>query len=203
MKRKNRTAHKRLLEKRRRTLKQRGGGNNEDNVKSVGEWIKRVKMSHVFTAKGTYLLGELKDPYLALPASGEYSVAFDLNNGTEAENKVDIRQEGAAIKEFLKSSIEQLPQLSPVQFKQYITEVRRSEIGDAKDIIDSILFMIRLENTMRKEAGENYPLLDEDADGLANDSMYPLFIWALMLNSPDNVEPGFSPNPPTSTEPEL
>jgi len=171
-------------------------------VKSVGEWINRVKMSHVFTSKGAYVLGELKDPYLALPASSEYSVAFDLNNGTEAENKVDIRQEGAAIKEFLKSSIEQLPQLSPTQFNQYIMEVRRSELGDAKDIVDSILFMIRLENTMRKEAGESYPLLDENADGLANDSVYPLFIWALLLNCPDNVEPGFSTTEPT-TEPEL
>jgi hypothetical protein len=195
MKRKNRTAHKRLLEKRRRTLKQRGGG---DEAATVGEWINRVKMSHVFASKGTYALRELKDPYLALPASSEYSVTFDLNNGQEAENKVDIRQEGAAMKEFLKESIEQLPQLSPMQFKQYISGVRGSAIGDAKDIVDSILFMIRLENKIRKKAGESYPLLDENADGLANDNMYPLFIWALLLNCPDNIEPGFS-----TTEQEL
>lgn len=201
MKRKNRTAHKRLLEKRRRTRKQRGGA---DEATSVGEWVRRVKLTHIFKEKGNYVLGDLKDAHLALPPSDDYSIAFDINNGTEAENKVDIRQEGAAIKEFLKESFSKLPALSPVQFKDFIMEVRRSEIGDAKDIVDSIMFMIRIENKLRKDAGEEFPLLEENPDELANDSRYPLFIWALLMNNPDTVSPGFSLNPPTEppTEPE-
>ena len=192
MKTKAKTRMKRLLEKRRRTIKakQRGGG----EVTSVGEWIRRVQATRVFQEGGDYTLGELSDPYLKLPAQeDDYALAFDLNNGTEPENRVDIRQEGAAIKAFLKEAVSRLPQLTPSQFKDYIMEVRRSEIGDAKDIVDSLMFMVRIENKMRAMA--NVTPLDENPDELGNAERYPLFLWALLLNTPENATPGFSTLP--------
>ena len=186
---KTRSVHKRYLEKRRRTRKhkQKGGG---EEATSVGEWIGRVKESPAFTG-GPRVLGELQDPYLKLPGSGdEYILAFDLKNGAEPENRVDIRQEGAAVRDFLKDSVSRLPQITPSQFQQYIMEVRRSEIGDANDIVDSMMFMVRLENAMRSIA--DVPLLEETADELANSEKYPLFLWALIQNTPENVDPGFS-----------
>jgi hypothetical protein len=188
MKTKAKTRMKRLLEKRRRTIKakQRGGG----EVTNVGEWIRRVQASRVFQG-GDYTLGELSDPYLKLPAQkDDYDLAFDLNNGTEPENRVDIRQEGAAIKAILKDNI---GQLTPSQFKDYIMEVRRSEIGDAKDIVDSLMFMVRIENKMRVLA--NVTPLEESPDELGNAERYPLFLWALLLNTPENATPGFSTLP--------
>jgi hypothetical protein len=189
MKGKSKTRIRRLLEKRRRTIKakQRGGG----EVTSVGEWIRRVQATRVFQEGGDYKIGELSDPYLKLPAQEEeYVLAFDLNNGAEPENRVDIRQEGAAVAALLKDNV---GQLTPRQFKDYITEVRRSEIGDAKDIVDSLMFMVRIENKMRALA--NVTPLEENPDELANDARYPLFLWALLLNTPENATPGFSTLP--------
>jgi hypothetical protein len=186
---KSKTRIRRLLEKRRRTIKakQRGGG----EVTSVGEWIRRVQATRIFQEGGDYKLGELSDPYLKLPVQEEeYSLAFDLNNGAEPENRVDIRQEGAAVAALLKDNV---GQLTPRQFKDYITEVRRSEIGDAKDIVDSLMFMVRIENKMRSLA--NVTPLEENPDELANDARYPLFLWALLLNTPENATPGFSTLP--------
>ena len=201
---KNKTAHRRLLERRRRTIRtyrgnQRGSGSGSG---SVEEWINAVKATKPFQNKSGYVLGDLMDSELTLPSQADYMYAFDLNKD-DPENKVDIRQEGATIRNFLKDSLARLPQISPKEFQEYITTVRRSEIGDADDIVKSLVFMVRMENKIRSVAG--YPPLEETADGLADESRYPLFLWALILNTPETVEPGFStmlePAPPGEHEP--
>ena len=166
------------------------------------QWIGAVKDTKPFQNKTDYVLGDLMNSELALPSQADYMYVFDINKG-DSENKVDIRQEGATIRNFLKDSLARLPQISPKEFQEYITSVRRSEIGDADDIVKSLMFMVHIENKMRVLA--NAPLVEETADGLADEKMYPLFLWALILNTPETVEPGFStmlePSPPTEQAP--
>lgn len=205
---KNRTAHRRLLERRRRTIRVQRGSGNGDGITSVEQWINAVKATKPFVNKSGYVLGDLMDSELTLPSQTDYIYAFDLNKGEDPENKVDIRQEGAAIRNFLNDSLTRLPHISPKEFQEYITSVRRSEIGDAEDIVESMMFMVRLENKIRDLARDskdtNYPPLEENPDAIADENFYPLFIWALILNTPANMDPGFStvqgPAPPATQE---
>jgi len=188
-------AHKRHLEKRRRTRKQRGGG---EALKSIGEWVAAVKRSPAFkkeesiyrpdpTAEPSFRLGayrfpKLTDPSTQLPnidESNDSDNTFDINfyAGVQ-EDPVDIRVEGANISAKWEPFLSVIPPPTPVDFKLYIDEHMNTDVMKVDpDFRTAVNHLIALENKLRRD--------ENPITSLSDESKYPLFVWALMMNGPD------------------
>ena len=195
-------SNRRRLEKRRRTRRYRQSGGA---VASLDEWVRAIKSTPAFKKTeegyahdpnqsdeklrlGNWRLESLRQDALALPEiTEENRAAFSIDTyagiapaaGTALP--ADLREEGAASAIILKNVISANP--TPADFKKYIEQLKVSDIGEQEDIKHSLAFLLELENKIRRDA----PITTLE-DGAA----YPLFIWALVMNLPAEIEPALT-----------
>ena len=71
---------------------------------------------------------------------------------------------------------------TPAEFKAYIEQNTTADPNNLDpDFFLAVEYLIRVENKLR--AGS------EKIETLTNEKDYPLFVWALMMNLPQNVQP--------------
>ena len=211
-------ANKHRLEKRRRTRrKQRGGDLDEVKVNSIIAWLEAVKKSPAFQKAedkyrpdpkreqpefrlGEYRMIDLQNPTLSLPEItppqpgqiGQVDSGFDINQFSSSKDEpFDIRTEGANLlvkwspvmyppPETAGGPAELTP--TPAEFKAYIEQNTTADPNNLDpDFFLAVEYLIRVENKLR--AGS------EKIETLTNEKDYPLFVWALMMNLPQNVQP--------------
>jgi len=167
---------KRKIERRRRTRKhlQRGG-----RVENIQEWINAVeqKFKEIAIANATnYKFSDLIDEKLRLPDMEKPDLLFDVESGRTRTVR-DLRSEYKKIVVDMGNIIDANP--TPQEFKEYIdTQVAPSAERDT--ILDiAVKYATALENTLRRLAEK------DTIDSLGDQTKYPLFIWALMMNPPE------------------
>ena len=202
-------AQKYRHEKRRVTRrKQRGGG----EIKSIDDWIAAVNESPAFVKTiddfkpdpkreeeaqrlGNYKFSALKRDDLRFPDFIEYNSAFDLDvyAGTSSVKKKDIRQEAAIAADILRDVLPVNP--TPYDFKNYIIDLREATLQE--DMNRSRIFLAELEEKLRKSVSTDPNVAVKI---LEDDSKYPLYLWALVMNMPlKYVEPGVTLVPEEET----
>jgi hypothetical protein len=195
-------------EKRRVTRRhQRGGA-----IENIESWVAAVTASPAFAKTtdefkmdndrkeeilklGAYRFSDLKRAELQLPDFIEYNPVFDVDfyAGTKSHQKEDIRQEGAVAAELLREVISANP--TPYEFKKYIEQLKRSD--SQEEIQRSLMFLAELEEKLRKTVSTNPTKILED------ETKYPLYLWALVMNMPAKpVEPALT-LVPTPAVPEV
>jgi len=125
--------------------------------------------------------GEVADP------------GFDINRGTDTP--FDIRIEGANLlekwspvmyppSETAGGPAELTP--TPAEFKAYIEQNMTADINNLDpDFRLAVDYLIMVENKLRTIAGSD----SKPIEILTNETEYPLFVWALMMNLPQNAQP--------------
>ena len=204
-------AQRHRLEKRRVTRRhQRGGA-----VENIESWVTAVTASPAFAKTldefkpdadrkeeplrlGAYRFSELKRDELQMPNVTEYSPSFDLDvfAGTKSDQKTDIRQEAAAAAELLRDVISANP--TPYEFKKYIEQLNRTDTQE--EIQRSLMFLAELEEKLRKTISTTPTKILED------ETKYPLYLWALVMNMPAKpVEPALTlvPTPAVPEAPKI
>jgi len=211
-------ANKHRLEKRRRTRrKQRGGAVDEVKVTSISDWIEAVKKSPAFQKSedkyrpdpkreqpefrlGEYRMSDLTIPNLTLPEItppiagqiGKVDSEFDINLfSSSIDESFDIRTEGANLlekwgpvmyppSETSGGPAELTP--TPAEFKAYIEQNMKPDPNNPDlDFALAVNYLIMVENKLRNGSNK--------IDSLTNEAEYPLFVWALMMNLPQNAQP--------------
>jgi hypothetical protein len=199
-------AQKYRHEKRRITRRRQRGG----AVENIEAWIAAVTASPAFAKAtdefkpdadrkeealrlGAYHFSDLKRDELQMPDLTEYSTAFDLDAyaGAKSDQKTDIRQEAAAAAELLRDVISANP--TPYEFKKYIEQLKQA--GLQEEIQGSLVFLADLEEKMRKSVSTDP---NEAIKILEDETKYPLYLWALVMNLPAKpVEPALTLVPTT------
>jgi hypothetical protein len=211
--RKGTRANKQRLEKRRRTRrKQRGGA-----ISNLTEWLDAVKKSPAFLKNediykpsqareqpvlrlGEYRMSDLKNPNLTLPPiirnendhPEQVQEGFNINEKNPTETPFDIRIEGANLLEKWSpvmhppsetaGSAELAP--TPAEFKDYINQNEKADVNNPNpDFPIAVDYFIMAENKLRYIA-DTKPI-----ESLTDDTSYPLFVWVLMMNLPENTQP--------------
>ena len=206
-------ANKHRHEKRRRTRrKQRGGELDEVKVKSISDWIDAVKKTPAFQKKeakyqhlqrekpelrlGEYRMIDLKIPNLTLPEMNQVQVGqvesgFDINQfSSSKDSPFDIRTEGANLLEkwspvmYPPSETAGVAELTPTpaEFKAYIEQNMTADPNNFDpDFLIAVEYLIKVENKLRSGSESN------TIESLTDEAAYPLFVWALMMNT--NAQP--------------
>lgn len=169
---------------------------------SVESWLTAVKNSAAFTKSedrftpnvkrheeilhlGTYRFEDLKNPSLKLPDMPDDTVGVDPNFNVYKNDTtlipLDLRKLGAGLNDGWKPVIGTVPTPTAFEFKKYVTDQTmdadpENANPDFRDLANHSIFA---ENTLRTLTNE--PSIDR----LTDDTKYPLFIWALMMNLPD------------------
>jgi len=193
-------AQKYRHEKRRITRrKQRGGA----EIKSIDDWITAVNESPAFVKAidefkldpkreveaqrlGNYKFSALKRDELRYPDFSEYKRDFDIDvyAGITSAQKLDIRQEAATAADILRDVLPANP--TPYDFKNYMIDLREATLKE--DMNRSRIFLAGLEEKLRKSVSTDPNVAVKI---LEDDSKYPLYLWALVMNMPlKYVEPG-------------
>jgi len=217
--RKGTRGNKHRLEKRRRTRrKQRGGASDEVTVKSITEWLEAVKKSPAFQKSedkyrpdpkreqpefrlGEYRMRDLQNTTLTLPEMnppqagqiGTVDSEFDINRSTDIP--FDIRTEGANLLEKWGPVMYPPPETTggpaeltptPAEFKAYIEQNTTADPNNLDpDFLLAVDYLIMVENKLRTFPGAD----SKPIETLTNENEYPLFVWFLMMNLPQNVQP--------------
>ena len=189
-------ANKHRLEKRRRTRRyQRGGAEST----SIGDWIEAVRNSPAFKKDdpkfiqnpsaepsvrlGAYRLTELTTPATKLPNidSTQANDSFDINRyAGNDEEPVDLRVEGANIRAKWAPFLSVDPPPTPADFKIYINQHMNTDLMKVDpDFRTAVNHLISVENKLRRG--------DDSVVSLSDETKYPLFVWALMMNPPDKT----------------
>ncbi len=204
-------AQKYRNEKRRVTRRRQRGG----AVENIEAWIAAVTASPAFAKTadefkpdidrkeealrlGAYHFSDLTRDELQMPNLTEYSTAFDLDAyaGTKSNQRTDIRQEASAAAELLRDVISANP--TPYEFKKYIEQLKQAGLQD--EIQGSLMFLADLEEKMRKSISTDP---NESVKILEDETKYPLYLWALVMNLPAKpVEPALTLVPVATSVPE-
>jgi len=180
---------KRGNEKRRMTRRRQKGG----AVDNLDAWVAAVKASPMFAktvdeAKpdaarseplrlGAYHFADLKRDELKLPdMKDDQETNFNINQYSSGGTPIDLRVEGAGL------AIKWAPVTSanptPAEFKDYINENMGADINVADpDFREAVNYLVEIENKLRHDS--------DPITSLTDDSKYPLFVWALLMNLPE------------------
>lgn len=185
---------KKRNERRRRTRRakaQKGGAQD-----SIQAWINAVKNTDVFKNQlGEYTLGSLKDEKLMFEPKADSNeivlnvpAGYDINNFNSQYPSQDIRDVGHSLALIRNELFKNISENTPADFKLYI-ENRMQDLND-QDFQMSANYMVTVEQMLR----------NEEIKSLTDDSKYPLFVWALMINSDAKEIPTLVPEKQVTEE---
>jgi len=145
-------------------------------------------------------MSDLKIPNLTLPEMnppqagqiGTVDSEFDINRfSSSIDEPFDIRTEGANLLEKWGPVMYPPPETSggpaeltptPAEFKAYIEQNMKPDPNNPDlDFALAVNYLIMVENKLRNGSNK--------IDSLTNEAEYPLFVWALMMNLPQNAQP--------------
>lgn len=163
---------------------------NKENQSSENQqkWAKRPDdPAHTV---GLYTLGDLKDESLRLPPrkmldktqpdqlqnpdNTEFNIILP---GDDQEDAVDIRSLAATLRSLLAPVL--LDRVTPNQFKEYMTRIKRGQEQDP-DIMRTISLAESLETAIQRMAGILQP---EQTANFVDEQYYPLTILSLLMNT--------------------
>lgn len=131
---------------------------------------------------GEYRLAELKQENLTLPDSNQDQESYVIDT-RDAEDPLDIRTEGATLLKrwgpILNPQEEgDSASITPAEFQAYIQhQLKPDPNNDDIDIELAVKHLIMIENKLRSIAGK------DSITDLADEKMYPLFVWAVIMNT--------------------
>jgi hypothetical protein len=188
---KKRNERRRRTRKAERSKAQKGGAQD-----SIQAWIDAVKSTDIFKNQlGEYTLGSLKDDRLKFEPKQESSdiilnipTGYDINSFNSQYPSQDIRDVGNSLALIRNELFKNIADNTPTDFKNYI-ENRMQDLND-QDFQMSANYMVTVEQMLR----------NEDIKSLTDDSKYPLFVWALMINSEAKEIPTLVPEKQVTEE---
>ena len=205
-----RQRHKQQRRTRRQRRHQKGGA---EVVTRADEWAGRVRkhreqfaMEPDTVTPPTYVFDQLKVDSLAIPSRkklqddlSEREEGFELN--MEIYKSPDLRILGRALQTTLEPLFEVNPtsRYTPNNFTEMIQAATSPERIEQNS--DMLTMMTAVENALRETAGDRsatFTSIDQ-----VNDKAYPLYIWYLLMNMPEEEEIPILMEQPTIPAPQV